>query len=156
MISEELAYSVRADFGATGNSGKISCKILTTTDNKETGELTYENVVKSIGGFSNQISALLNSKYTDDDLESAKRALKADLLINEGQYRKFSTIYSNVRTKQGVNYDNEVYELIDKITREDIQKYALHMFGNKPIYSIVASKDTLNANNEFFEGLKNI
>ena len=153
---EQLAYSVRAKHTWNENSGSISCKILTTTDNKDSGETSYDNLVKSINGFSRQINALINSEYTDEDLESAKRTLKADLLIREGQYEKYSTIHNSIDSKEGVEYNNIAYELIDKITRDDIQAYAKHMFADKPVYSIVASQDTLEANKDFLEGLKQI
>ena len=50
---------------------------------------------------------------------------------------------------------NEQYNIIDSITKEDIQKAANYVFNNKPIYSLVASKDTLNANKEFLDTLAN-
>ena len=46
-----------------------------------------------------------------------------------------------------------IFELIDKMTREDIDAFAKKMFANPPIYTIVASKDTLNANKEYLQGL---
>ena len=48
-----------------------------------------------------------------------------------------------------------LYNIIDSITKEDIQKAANYVFNNKPIYSLVASKDTLNANKEFLSSLEN-
>ena len=59
---EHLAYSVYSEIDCSGDSGELSCNILTTTDNKEIGEISYDNVQKSINGFHRQINALLNSE----------------------------------------------------------------------------------------------
>lgn len=150
---EHLAYRVGSAYNYVGNSGEFSCHILTTTDNKENGEISYDNVQKSINGFNRQIKALLDSKYTDEDLENAKKALKADLLIKETTASKLESVGAGLSTKEGVDYENQVYNEIDKITREDIQEFANKVFKNAPIYSIVASKDTLDANKDFFETL---
>ena len=138
-------YSIGIDLGGT--------KILTAIVNKENGEISYDNVQKSINGFNRQIKALLDSKYTDEDLENAKKALKADLLIKETTASKLESVGAGLSTKEGVDYENQVYNEIDKITREDIQEFANKVFKNAPIYSIVASKDTLDANKDFFETL---
>ena len=55
-------------------------------------------------------------------------------------------------------YDADIY-LIDEFQFLDgnidsIQKLANKIFANPPIYSIVASKDTLEANKEYFEKLQ--
>ncbi len=151
---EQLAYSVYSDVSRFGDEATISCNILTTTDNKEIGEFSYDNVQKSINGFARQIQALKNSEYTDDDLESAKRILKANLLDNEGTIAKLRSINTGLTSRYGVDYKNKLYFIIDEITRDDINKLAQKAFNNPPIYAIVASKDTLNANKEYLESLK--
>ena len=40
------------------------------------------------------------------------------------------------------------------ITREDIQELAEKIFKNPPIYTIVASQDTLNVNKEYLTSLE--
>ena len=46
-----------------------------------------------------------------------------------------------------------LFDEIDKITREDITNIANKVFEKPPIYSIVASQNTLDANKDFFETL---
>ena len=150
---EHLAYSVYSTINRCGNSGELSCNILTTTDNKEIGEISYENVQKSINGFHRQINMLKNSEYTDDDLENAKRMLKADLLYNEGIFAKLDNISAGLNSLEGIDYCNQLYNIIDNITREDISYFTQKVFKNPPTYSIVASKDTLEANKDFFNKL---
>ena len=151
---EHLAYSVYSDISRIGNCGELSLNILTTTDNKEIGEISYNNLQKSINGFNRQITALKNSEYSDSDLESAKRSLKAALLQKESTSSKLKALSRGLKSKYGIDFDNQVYNIIDSITREDINEFAEKVFKNPPIYSIVASKDTLDANKEFLESLK--
>ena len=151
---EHLAYSVHSDIDRVGNTGELSCSILTTTDNKEIGEISYDNVQKSINGFHRQINHLLNSEYTDDDLEHAKNSLKAKLLKKEGVPSKLNAVMNGIHTDYGIDFENKMFAEIDSITREDIQKLANKVFANPPVYSIVASKDTLEANKEYFAKLQ--
>ena len=44
--------------------------------------------------------------------------------------------------------------MIDKITIDDIYNAANHVFGGKPIYSIVATEDTLEANKDYLRSLE--
>lgn len=148
---EHLAYRVYSDSDFVGNCGELSLNIHTTTDNKDIGEISYDNVQKSINGFNRQIGELLDSKYTDADLESAKRILKANLLQKEGVWAKLSSTKRSL--KYGEDFDTKVFNEIDNITREDIDDFAKKVFAGHPTYSIVASKDTLEANKNFLDTL---
>ncbi len=148
---EHLAYTVYSDNDWRGNCGELSLNILTTTDNKELDEISYENVQKSIDGFNRQIGELLDSKYTAADLESAKRILKANLLQKEGVWTKLSSV--NRSLKYSEDFDTQVFNEIDNITRADIDEFAKKVFSGKPTYSIVASKDTLEANKDYLDTL---
>lgn len=152
---EHLAYSVYSNISRTSDRGELSCHILTTTDNKEIGEYSYENVQKSIDGFNRQINELLNGKFTELDFENAKLALKADLLDSEGTSAKLGLLSTGLNSKYGINYLNQLYEQIDCITKDDVISFADKIFSNKPIYSITASKDTLDYNKEYLKNLEN-
>lgn len=151
---EHLAYSVHSNIDRVGDCAELSCHILTTTDNKEIGEISYDNVQKSINGFNRQINALLNSEYTDEDLESAKNIFKAKLLNREGTPAKLNILNNGLNSKEGLDFANQLLAEIDNITREDINNFARKAFNNPPVYAVVASKDTLNANQEFFKQLE--
>lgn len=150
---EHLAYSVYSSIEKIGDSGKISCNILTTTDNKEIGEISYDNVQKSIDGFNRQIGELKSGKFTDKDLENAKRIMKASLLNNEGVNAKLNKLQIGLNSKYGITYLNKLYREIDKTTKQDIVEFADRIFKNPPIYSITASKDTLDYNKDYFDSL---
>ena len=96
---------------------------------------------------------MLNSEYTEEDLENAKRSIKASLLNTEGTSNKLSSVSRGLLAPEGLEHDNKLFETIDKITREDLDQFAWNAFNNPPVYSIVASKDTLEANKDFFETL---
>ena len=151
---EHLAYSVYSNLEKSGDLGEISCNILTTTDNKDIGEISYENVQKSIDGFKNQINELKSGKFTEQDLENAKLSLKANLLQMEGTDAKLGALDLGLNSKYGITYSNQLYDEIDKITKEYILNYAEKIFKNPPIYSIVASKDTLENNQDYLDKIK--
>jgi len=146
---DHLAYRVNSSCYRSGDCGEMHLFILTSTDNKDTGTTSYENVQKSINGFNRQINKLLNSEYKDSDLETAKRGLKASILDKESVGSRLVTIMNSLEIGETLDYDNRAFEMIDSITREDIDAFAKRVFAGKPIYSIVASQDTLDYNKEF-------
>ena len=150
---EHLAYSVYSSLDRAGDRGELSCNILTTTDNKEIGEISYENVEKSIEGFKRQIEALRDGKFTDKDFENAKLAVKASLISNEGVSQKLSSISVGMNSKYGIDYINKLYSEVDKVTRDDVLKLAEKIFSSKPVYCIAASKDTLENNCTYLASL---
>ncbi len=151
---EKLAYAVWADYDDSGDNAFISCNIKTTTDNPDTGERTYENVQKSINGFNRQINKMKNGEFEDKEVDVAKKELKDTLRnMSYGQRNNANTLAEGQNTPYGINHINEMYNAIDSITKEDIQKAANYVFNNKPVYSIVASKDTLAANKDYLNSL---
>ena len=151
---EKLAYAVWADYDNDGNNARISCNIKTTTDNPDTGEHTYDNIQKSINGFNKQIEKMKKGEFTDKELEIAKKEYKAQLKGHAyGQENGVKMIDKGMHTAYGFNYANDMYKVIDSITKDDIKQAANYAFSGKPIYSIVASKDTLAANKEFLNSL---
>ena len=93
-------------------------------------------------------------KFTDKDLENAKRSMKASLLENEGVHAKLDNLHYGLNSNYGITYANKLYREIDKITKQDIIDFANKIFKNPPIYSIVASKDTLDYNKDYLEALE--
>ncbi len=152
---EQLAYSVYSSLDKIDDVGMLSCNILTTTDNKTTGTQSYDNLQKSINGFNRQIGKLRNSEFTDEDLETAKKRIKSVLLNMEGNGAKVESLSSGLNSKEGINHKNILFETVDTITRDDIVEFADKIFSNPPIYSIVASKDTLEANKEYLKNIVN-
>ena len=80
--------------------------------------------------------------------------MKAQLLNKESVALKMAFLEKSIYYDEGVDYENKAYELIDTITREDIDNFAKKVFGNNPTYSIVATQDTLDYNAEFLKSLE--
>ena len=153
---QKLAYSVRSNLTSKGNTGVISLVIGTTTDNKETGEKSYDNLQKSINGFKQHIAKLKSEKVSETELESAKLSLKNTILsINESVACKTSSLNDGLNSYYGAGRDNMYLDMIDKITTDDIYNAAQYVFAGKPLYSIVATKDTLKYNEEYLDSLLN-
>ena len=151
---EHLAYSVRSSLSINKNIGEVALKILTSTESSETGKVSYDNVQKSIDGFHRQINKLINSEYTDKDLETAKRIAKSHLLNNETVISRISTLNGTVSNGYNLNKENELFKLIDSISRKDIDEISKEIFiNNPPVYSITASKNTLDYNKEYLNSL---
>ena len=119
-----------------------------------TANVFEEDVKKSIDGFNRQIAKLKAGEFTDKDLENAKLAMKANLLNTEGSSKKLDTINLGLNSKYGITYANKLYNEIDTITKQEIVDFAEKIFRNPPVYSIAASKDTLENNKDYFKTLE--
>lgn len=151
---EKLAYSVDSTLiKSSYTSGMLFCSISTTTDSPDLKN--YDNVKKSIDGFHRQINKMVNGEFTDKEFEAAKLGFKRMLLdAGEGQTNKVISLSEGLQSVNGLADINEQYKLIDSLTREDIKSIANHVFSTKPIYSVRASQDTINANEEYFKSLE--
>lgn len=151
---QKLAYSVRSGLNNSHNSKALILSIGTTTENKDTGEISYDNVQKSIEGFKHHIEKLCTEKVSQEELESAKLSLKDSLLTqNQSSARKCDTLDYSLNTPYGLKRENQLIDLIDSITVDDIYNTANYIFANKPTYSIVATENTLKNNEEYLNKL---
>ena len=151
---EKLAYHVRSNYSKTDDIGLLTMKIGTTTDNKETGEKHFENVQKSIDGFNRQVQKMMSEKVSEEELENAKKTLKNNILNNShSALEKVSMLLGSADSPYGIYKTNMILDSIDKITADDIYNAANYIFSTKPTYSIVATENTLKANEEYLNNL---
>lgn len=151
---QKLAYSVRSKLTHSHNSEAIVLSIGTTTENKDTGEISYDNVQKSIEGFKYHIEKLKSQKVSTEELESAKLAMKDDILThNQSGCGKCINLSYSLNTPYGLTRENQKLDLIDSITVDDIYNAANYVFSGKPVYSIVATENTLKNNEEYLKTL---
>ena len=149
-----LAYAVYSSCKKTGNFGVEYLRIKTTTNNTETGEKTLDNIKKSIEGFNENIKKITTEKVSPEELETAKRTIKSQLLSTlEMNTMQNSIIGMSVKTPYGINYINEQFKIIDSITAEDILNTAQNVFGGKAVYSISGTKEALESNKDFLNSL---
>jgi predicted Zn-dependent peptidase len=151
-----LAYMVHAssDISPNEDEGLMLLRIKTTTENKETGEKTFDNLRKSIDGFNENIEKLKNEKISEEELNNAKKAMKSEMLsFTETSFGKFCELCESMSSLYGKNYKNEQFKMIDEITVDDIQNAANYVFSTKPVYSMTATQETLDANKEYLDSL---
>lgn len=154
---QKLAYQVSSQLGYFDSSGILSFYIKTTTDNPQTGETPYDNLQKSIEGFKKHADLLMNEKVSEEELENAKLSLKNKILnSDELTYGKNRSIMNGLKTYYGLSRDNQALEIIDKITVDDIQAAAKYVLNSNPTLSIVATKRTLDKNQEYLKSIGNI
>lgn len=152
---EKLAYHVKSNTKIYENIGVISLKIGTTTDNKDTGEKSFENIKKSIDGFNRHIEKIKTEKVTDEELANAKLSLKNQILnSNHASDDKTISLLQGLNSPYGLSRENLLFDEIDKITLDDIYNAANYIFAGKPTYSIVATEDTLKANADYLKSLE--
>jgi len=153
---EKLAYQVKSSYSKHNDIGLFTLQIGTTTDNKQTGEKHFENVQKSIEGFNRHIEKIKTEKVSQEELKSAKLYLK-NLILNDNQspaYKALS-LANDVNTPYSIYRTNMLLDEIDKITADDIYNAANYIFNQKPTYSILATQDTINANENYLKTLEN-
>ena len=103
-----LAYSVSSSWDVVDNIGSMYMTIGTTTENKESGEQTFDNIKKSIDGFNENIQKIKTEKVTPEELEAAKKALKTAILSPlEMSSAKTSTLLSSAKNPYGLGYINK-------------------------------------------------
>ena len=152
--SRNLAYSVYSDCFDFGDLGFLTLHIGTTTENQETGEKTFDNVKKSIDGFNENIQRIVNEKVSDEELETAKKAIKNCVLNSvSSNAGKAMDIFNSRYNPYGFDSINRYYDILDSITPEDVQAAAKYIFSGKPVYSLTATQATLDANKEYLSTL---
>lgn len=154
---QQLAYHVKSGFMMNDdeNIGEITLSIQTTTENKDTGEVSYDNIKKSIEGFNKNIERIKSEKVSEEELENAKLNFKNALLngVQTTEDKNFELASSFTRPA-GLQSLNKIMEEVDKITPDDIYNAANYVFSTKPTYSILATENSLKANEEFLKTLE--
>ena len=129
-------------------------RILSTTDDKKQNDIKYDNLQKCLDGFQAHTDKLMNEYVTDEELESAKMQLKQDIARQMELPASAAELLSmNMTQPYGIKRIDEYVNAIDKITKQDIMDAANHVFSNKPVYSILASQDTVNSQMNYINSL---
>ena len=149
---QQLAYHVGSSVSYFDNTGILILNIGTTTENKETNEISYDNVQKSINGFNKHINRIKTEKVSQEELQAAKLSYKNALLSNsETNVDKTEAI--SINSFYGPLTINEILKVIDEITVDDIYNAANYVLAGKPTYSILATENTLKANEQYLKDL---
>ena len=151
---EKLAYTTSSQIQSFENSGILTLNILSTTDDKKQNDIKYDNLQKCLDGFQKHTDSLMNEYVSDEELEAAKMKLKQQIARQmELPDVKTSLLSMNMTQPYGIKRIDEYVKAIDKITKQDIKDAAIHIFSNKPVYSILASPDTILNQAEYINNL---
>ena len=151
---QKLAYTTSSQIQSFENSGILTLNILSTTDDKKQNDIKYDNLQKCLDGFQKHTDLLMNEYVTDEELEAAKMKLKQQIAYQmELPATKTSLLSMNLTQPYGIKRIDEYVKAIDKITKQDIKDAANHVFSNKPVYSILASPDTVSNQMEYINNL---
>ena len=143
---QNLAYSVSSSIHAFENSGILTLKIQTTTDNPEADIQSYDNVQKSLEGFKKHTDLLMKEYVSDEELSAAKMRLKQNIIGQcQNPISETDLLAMNILEPYGIKRIDKYFEAIDKITKEDIKRAANYIFSHNPTTSILASEDTINS-----------
>ena len=143
---QNLAYSVSSNIQSFENTGILTLQIQTTTDNKEAGIQSFDNVQKSLEGFKKHTNLLCSELVTDEELQSAKMKLKQKIIGEcQNPITETELLAMNALEPFGIKRIDKYVEAIDKITKEDIQQAAQFIFSHNPTTSILASQDTIDS-----------
>jgi predicted Zn-dependent peptidase len=154
-----LAYMVKSRYTTDGKNGEIALEIKTTTDDPKTnnGKPQYDNIQKSLDGFKNNIIDIQTNLVSEEELKAAKLNLKTKVIFGcESSAGKTDIIQGGFNTPYGTQYLPELIKAIDNINQNDIRNAAL-LYLNKPsVVSIVASKNTIDNQQNYLKTLGEI
>ena len=143
---EKLAYRVNSSIDYTGDTGVMTLRIGTTTDDENDKTNDYNNVLKALSGFEKHINKIKTEYVCEKELEEAKKILKTKILNqNEATIVQTIDLLEGKNSMEGIFKTNKILKCIDKITVEDIKNAANKVFSNKPITAITASQNTINS-----------
>lgn len=142
---KKLAYSVGSKLSKEKDTGVLTLKIGTTTQNPDPKEGSSENVTKALDGFKRNVELLKTQNVTEKELKNAKTIYKTRILDNFETNMSKTIIYTSANySYYGKEYYEKLFEAIDKITADDIRAAANYVFKNPPVISIAASQKTLD------------
>ena len=148
---DKLGYSTNSNIFDLGNTEIISASIQTDTDYNKT------NITKSINEINQQIHSLAKGNIKDEEVETAKKQLKQNILESSYKQKDINTTLLNgMLSPYGVDYVNKQLDTIELINKKDIIIAASYVFNKKAQYIISAPKDALDYNKESLNQLSKI
>lgn len=142
-----LSYSTGALFNSDDRLGYLSLISDLPLDKKSTKNL--QNVLNT---FKRNIDDLINNLISNDELERAKTTFKSEII----QLIEYSGGRNELIYVHGIDDTRNLFQIIDKITPNDIKNLA-EKFLNKPsIIIIKANKDVIDANKDYLANIGEI
>ncbi|MEI7475338.1 MAG: insulinase family protein [bacterium] len=144
-----LAYEVRSSYDYYDQLGSMTLEINTNTKEDKS------NIQKAINGFKDNINKIMYWPVSDEELKLAKDSMISGIFQSyETALNLNGALNDAVYSRQGLNLINEKLKAIKEITPEYIQQLAIMLFKNQhSLFGILAPKDALKQNEEFFAKL---
>ena len=144
---QSLCYSLGVLMGKSNNYYRkigLGCYIALNKENAGDVKIVLE-------AFKNITGKLTTRNISHEALENAKTKFKSDILLNW----KYSSFRNDILEEYGVENIRNLYKNIDSISTQDIRDFAQKYLAQPSVYSVVANKDVLMANQDLFESIKN-
>ena len=109
---ESLAYTARSNYVKPKNNIYIRCGI------------EIQNYEKAVNVIKEQLEAMKNGDFTEEDIENAKKYMIAGLRTTREEQDSELTYYLGQELSDKFTTFEEYEEKISKVTKEDIQKVA--------------------------------
>lgn len=109
---ESLAYTARSNYVKPKNNIYIRCGI------------EIQNYEKAVNVIKEQLEAMKNGDFTEEDIENAKKYVVAGLRTTREEQDSELTYYLGQELSDKFTTFEEYEEKINKVTKEDIQKVA--------------------------------
>lgn len=160
---QKLAYRVSSNYSSWGNDGVFTMYILSTTDDPNDptdsldGKSKLYNLQKALNGFKKHTEEIKANGVTDEELKSAKLLLKQSLLGQvEGSRNANGNLMRDKSLHNNILRTKNLFDMVDDITTHDIKEAAQYAFGGHALTSLVASKNTIDANREYLNSLGSV
>ena len=142
-----LTYAVSSGYTTKGDMGRILIS-------SESGKNSKEDIKKIYEGFRRNVQDLKDFNITEEELKKAKSSIRIDQLnvFNNPKYAVYGLSDFKDTPLKNKMYENN-FEIIEKITPDDIRKAALYAFSEKPDFTADATKEILEENENLFNSL---
>lgn len=145
-----LCYTPSSIYYSNGNSGEIELYVTSSSTSQE-------EIKKIFDGFKNNVDKLKTENITEEELNYAKSKMRIQVLeLFDDAKNTHSDILDTMKEPMGLGAMQNIFNIIEKITVDDIRMAANYAFREKPDYLIDADKNTLEANKDYFETLGKI
>lgn len=147
---QKLAYSVGSSFCNSPRLGQEVLEISTDIKDKD-GNIT-DNIQKSLECFEKHINKLIYTKPSVDEVENAKRMLKAKYFLSFAKSGKQnSKIIQSLSSNYGLQYYNKLMQAIDDVTPDEVQRVAKEFLSKPSVISIITSKEAFYKAEKFLK-----
>lgn len=110
-----------------------------------------DNVKIVFDTFKNITGKLTTRNITQEALENAKTKFKSDIILDW----KYSFFRSDILQEYGVENTRNLYKIIESISTQDVRNFAKKYLTQPSVYTVVANKDVLTANQVLFKSIEN-